>query len=219
MTKSSQSAPLMPFTDVGKLNLSGVEVRPFRFKDRDAIEVTMPVSSWQDPAKEALKDRNFMAWRALDFADGTIELDVASRIAPNAPAYARGFIGLAFRVVSADRFESVYLRPSNSRCDDQVRRNHTIQYAAYPDFTFDRLRAQAPEKYESYVDVALEEWIHLKVRVHGLSMNLFVNHATQPSLIVNDLKYGADTRGGIGLWIESGTIGYFANVSIDCKVN
>ena len=201
--------------DLSALNLSGVQVRPAQFKGRSAIEVTMPQTAWQDPAKEALKDRNFMAWRALDFTDGTVALDVASVIAPNAPSYARGFIGVAFRVESADRFESVYLRPANSRCDDQVRRNHTIQYAAYPDFTFDRLRAEAPEKYESYADVALEEWIHLEVQVQGRALKLFINNAAQPSLIVNDLKHGASARGGIGLWIESGTIGYFSDVRMD----
>jgi hypothetical protein len=200
--------------DAVTLNLSGVLARPALFKNRSAIEVTMPASASQDPAKEALKDRNFMAWRALDFTDGTVELDVASVIASGAPAYARGFIGVAFRVESADRFESVYLRPANSRCDDQVRRNHTIQYAAYPDFTFDRLRTEAPEKYESYADVALEEWIHLEVQVQGSGMKLFINNATHPALIVNDLKHGANARGGIGLWIESGTIGYFADVRV-----
>ena len=207
-----ENAVLM--SDATLWNLSGVQARPAQFKGRSAIEVTMPTSAWQDPAKEALKDRNFMAWRALDFTDGTIELDVASVIAPGAPAYARGFIGVAFRVESSDRFESVYLRPANSRCDDQVRRNHTIQYAAYPDFTFDRLRTEEPESYESYVDVALEVWIHLAVQVQGSAMKLFVNHASQPSLIVNDLKHGGNARGGIGLWVESGTIGYFADVRV-----
>lgn len=205
----------MPFADVTSLNLSGVQARPAFFKGRSAIEVSMPESDWQDPAREALKDRNYMAWRAHDFTDGMIALDVASVIAPGAPAYARGFIGVAFRVESADRFESVYLRPSNSRCDDQVRRNHTIQYAAYPDFTFDRLRTEAPERYESYVDVALEEWIHMEVQVQGTGMKLFINNASQPALIVNDLKHGANACGGIGLWIESGTIGYFSDVKVD----
>ncbi len=208
-----ENAVLM--NDATLWNLSDVLARPAQFKGRSAIEVTMPASAWQDPAREALKDRNFMAWRAFDFTDGTIALDVASVIAPGAPAYARGFIGVAFRVESSDRFESVYLRPANSRCDDQVRRNHTIQYAAFPDFTFDRLRTEAPEKYESYVDVALEEWIHLEIQVQGSAMKLFVNHASQPSLIVHDLKHGANACGGIGLWIESGTIGYFVDACVD----
>jgi hypothetical protein len=95
-----------------------------------------------------------------------------------------------------------------------VRRNHTIQYAAYPDHTFPRLRKEEPERYESYVDIAMEEWIHLRIEVFGAQARLFVNGARQPSLIVTDLKLGAKQRGGVGLWIESGTIGHFSALSM-----
>ena len=43
---------------------------------------------------------------------------------------------------------------------------------------------------------------------------LYVNGAKQPTLMVNALKAGSDQRGGIGFWIESGTIGYFSNLKI-----
>jgi hypothetical protein len=42
---------------------------------------------------------------------------------------------------------------------------------------------------------------------------LFVNSATQPTLIVNDLKHGV-TSGAIGLWIGSGTEAYFRNLHV-----
>ena len=195
-------------------NLSGVFVRPAIYKGRSAVEVTMPPSAYQNPATDVLSDRDFMAWQPIDFDDGIIELDVASVIAPDAPPYARGFIGVAFRIDAAKRFESIYLRPANSRVDDQVRRNHTIQYAAYPDFTFVRLRKEEPEKYESYVDIPLEEWIHMRIEVLGSLAKLFVDGAARPSLVVSDLKLGARQRGGVGFWIESGTIGYFSGLKI-----
>lgn len=65
-----------------------------------------------------------MAWLPVDFKDGSIEVDVASDLASDAPAYARGFIGVSFRIDSQARFESIYLRPTNSQADDQIRRNH-----------------------------------------------------------------------------------------------
>ena len=34
------------------------------------------------------------------------------------------------------------------------------------------------------------------------------------SLIVNDLKHGADLSGAIGLWVETGTEAYFSDVRI-----
>lgn len=181
---------------------------------RTALRITMPSTSYQNPAVEALCDRDFMAWQSVNFGNGSIEVEVLSELAPDAPTYARGFIGLAFRIDPAMRFENIYLRPTNSRVDDQVRRNRTIQYAAYPDFTFPRLREEEPGKYETYVDVEMGAWIHLRLEIEGASMAFFVNRSEQPSLIVNHLKLGAEQRGGVGLWIESGTVGHFANLKI-----
>jgi hypothetical protein len=109
-------------------------------------------------SKEELIDRDFMAWLPVDFHKGTIEVEVASQLAPGAPDYSRGFIGLTFRIDGAGRFESIYLRPTKSMADDQVRRNRSIQYVAFPEFRFDRLRSEFPSRYETYADIELGRW-------------------------------------------------------------
>jgi len=195
------------------LKLQGVSKRQVEYLGRDAIQLTIPASANQDP-RTGLSDRDFMAWTEMDFSNGVIEVDIASVLAAEAPAYARGFIGVTFRIDGNNRFESVYLRPVNSRVDDQIRRNHTVQYVAYPDFPFARLRKEEPEKYESYVDVTMDAWIHMKLVVQGTRCELYVDHASQPCLIVTDMKLGTSQRGGVGLWIEAGTIGYFSNLKI-----
>ncbi|UZF31921.1 DUF1080 domain-containing protein [Ralstonia pseudosolanacearum] len=174
----------------------------------------MPSSAYQDPAREQLSDRNFMAWLPVDFQDGTIEVEVASDLAPDAPAYARGFVGISFRIDGQGRFESVYLRPTNSTADDQQRRNHSVQYAAYPDFRFNRLRAESPEKYETYAELALGRWIHMKLVVAGSQARLYLDRKAEPALVVHDLKLGPMQRGGVGIWLESGTIAHFRNLQI-----
>ncbi|MGB8030591.1 MAG: hypothetical protein WCF30_13130, partial [Terracidiphilus sp.] len=67
--------------------------------------------------------------------------------------------------------------------------------------------------YESYVDLVPGEWTRIKIEVSGVTMRLYVNGASQPTLLVNDLKLG-DASGGIGLWIGVGTEAYFANLRI-----
>jgi len=90
----------------------------------------------------------------LTFTDGALEVDVAGRRGPFAVPDDRGFIGLAFRVrPGAAEYEYIYLRPDNGRANDQVRRNHSTQYASHPAFDFARLRQESPERYESYVDL------------------------------------------------------------------
>jgi hypothetical protein len=194
--------------------LSGVSLSNATFLGEQSLEITMPTSAYQDPTREQLTDRHFMAWLPLDFHDGTIEVEVASQVAPNAPSYARGFVGVAFRVDAALRFESIYLRPTNAIADDQVRRNHTVQYFSHPDYPFARLRSESPEMYETYADIAPAQWIHMKITVFGNRAQLHLNRQPRPTIVINDMKLGHDQRGGVGLWIESGTIAYFRDLSV-----
>jgi len=151
----------------------------------------------------------------LNFKDGVIEVKVLSRLLPDAPPHARGFIGLAFRINEDNsRFESIYVRPTNSIANDQLRRNRTVQYFSYPNFKFTDSRATAPGQYESYAPIAPNEWIKLKIVVKGQTAKLFINDAKEPYLIVNDLKMGADRTGAIGLFVDIGTEGFFRDLKV-----
>src|SRR6266853_5576878 len=146
------------------------------------------------------------------FHNGGIEVELAGRPAAGAAGAARGFIGIAFRLQNG-RFEYIYLRPTNGRADDQVRRNHSTQYSAHPNFSFAVSRQQAPEKYESYVDLEPGVWTRYRITVEGTKARLYVHGTSQPCLIVNDLKLG-DSLGGVALWIGPGTEGYFTGLEI-----
>lgn len=182
-------------------------------QDKDGLRVSMPRQFWQDPAREKLSDRDFMALLPVDFYDGTIEAEIMSTVDPQAPDFARGFVGFAFRVADG-QFEKIYLRPTNGVADDQVRRNHSVQYAAFPDYRFDRLRAESPERYETAADIAPGRWINVRIEVSGAKAKLYIDHRANPTLIVNDLKLGADRKGKVGLWIESGTIAHYRKIRI-----
>ncbi|MFT3966043.1 MAG: hypothetical protein QM690_09195 [Sphingobium sp.] len=127
---------------------------------------------------------------------------------------ARGFVGIAFRISeNAEKFEAIYVRPTNARADDQVRRNHTTQYISHPDYPWERLRREEPGKYESYADMVPGEWTKLTLVVRGASAKLYVDGAKEPALIINDLKL-PPASGGIGLWVGPGSRGYFKSVKI-----
>ena len=169
----------------------------------------------KDSTVKEADEPTFARTKEIDFSNGTIEVSVLSRLLKNAPATARGFIGVAFRINDTDsQFECIYIRPTNGRADDQVRRNHSIQYFSFPDYKFDRLRKESPEKYESYADMGLNEWIKLKIEVKGKQAKLFINGNKQPSLIVNDLKHGDNSSGAVGLYVDNGTEGFFTDIKI-----
>jgi hypothetical protein len=199
-----------------KINLNNKTLEPnqvaMSFENLDDKEVLKVV---KDTMVQLVDEPTFVRIKDFNFKNGSIEVKVLSRLLKNAPAFARGFIGVAFRIDDKNtKYESIYIRPANGRVDDQVRRNHSIQYYAYPDFKFDKLRQISPEKYESYSDMGLNEWITMRIEVKGKEAQLFLNNSKYPVLIVNDLKLGENTEGGIGLWVEIGTEGYFRDLKI-----
>lgn len=169
----------------------------------------------KDSSVQKVDEPTFARLKGIDFSNGIIEVKVLSKLLKTAPDFARGFIGVAFHVNDNNtRYESIYLRPTNARANDQVRRNHSIQYYAYPDYKFDRLRKESPEQYESYPDMEMNKWITKRIEVKDTQAKLFINENNQPSLVVNDLKLGAHAFGAIGLWVDIGTEGYFADLKI-----
>jgi hypothetical protein len=208
-------AQTIPLDSTGGLQPHGVKIQEATYKGREALRVTSSAES--DAAWKSNPSGTgggiVLIPKAL-FHDGTIDVDVAGMPQANAPADARGFVGMAFRSKpDGSKYECVYIRPTNGRADDQLRRNHSTQYCSYPDYEWSRLRTESPGKYESYVDLVPGDWTHLKIEVSGIKMRLYVNRAQQPTLIVNDLKMG-DAEGAIALWIGVGTEAYFANLKM-----
>ena len=189
---------------VTQLTPHNVKLESVDYLGKRAIKIT---EDGQIPNGEA-----YAVVKDAVFHNGSIELELAGRPAGGAGEAARGFVGIAFRLQN-NRFEYVYLRPTNGRADDQVRRNHSTQYSAHPDFSFAVSRQQAPEKYESYVDLEPGVWTRYRLTVEGTKARLYVHGAAQPCLIVNDLKLG-DSSGGVALWIGPGTEGYFTGLDI-----
>ena len=190
-------------TSPADLEAHGANAEAVTYRGRAAVRLTkLPAN---DQAALAIL-------KGTSFKDGTIEVELAGLPAAGAAETARGFVGIAFRV-NGDRFECFYLRPTNGRSDDQLRRNHSTQYVSEPEFPWQRLRQEKPGVYESYVDLEPGAWTRLKIVVAGAKARLFVHDAPQPALVVNDLKLG-ETQGAVALWIGPGTEAYFSNLRI-----
>jgi hypothetical protein len=149
-----------------------------------------------------------------DFGDGTIELELAGQVLPGAPEGARGFVGLAFRLDAKTlAYDGFYVRPTNGRAMDQLRRNHATQYISHPDYPWHRLRKEQPGVYESYVDLEPGAWTRVRIEVKGGQALLFVHGVEQPTLVVTDMKR-PPARGAIALWIDSGTEAFFRSLTV-----
>jgi hypothetical protein len=198
----------IPLDNPNELQPRNVKTEQVTYKGRKALRAT-------DVAPANVADGiQLVILNKTEFQDGVIEIELTGEPGAAAGAGARGFVGVAFRVSpDAAKYECFYLRPTNGRVEDQVRRNHSTQYGSHPKFGFAEMRAQSPEKYESYVDLEPGVWSKMRIVVAGGTAKLYVHGAAQPTLVVNDLKLGPGD-GGIALWIGPGTEAHFANMVI-----
>jgi hypothetical protein len=193
----------VPGIDPAKLELKNTKVEAVTWKGSPAIKVVQ---------NEIGFDGMAIVQGAI-FHNGTIEVDLAGLPGARAADAARGFVGISFRIQPDAKLETFYIRPTNGRASDQLRRNHAVQYVSTPDWPWERLRKETPGVYESYADMQPGEWIHLKIVIKGTELAAYVGTATQPTLLVHDLKLG-DVTGGVALWIGPGTDGYFKDLRI-----
>ena len=158
-------------------------------------------------------ENTYARLRGCTFRNGVIRVKMLSRLLPDAPDFARGFIGIAFRTGEKDAaFESFYIRPTNAMTGDPVRRAHGCQYFSYPGYTFAYFREYGIEGYEAPVDTGLDEWVTLEAVIRDAEARFSLNGKTV--LTVNGLKHGADARGGVGLFVDIGTEGFFRDLEI-----
>jgi hypothetical protein len=204
-----------PLDSVGGLRLHNVTAEPATLQGKKGIKVAISEDALQKPAPAGGNVEQLAVIEGLEFDNGVIEAEIAGAPMTGAAAGARGFVGLAFRLQSDMRtYDAFYLRPTNGRADDQVRRNHSAQYISHPDWTWSRFRKETPEKYESYVDLVPGEWTKVKIEVRGAQARLFVHDQPQPTLVINDVKTGASAKGAVALWLDVGTVAHFRNVTV-----
>lgn len=111
--------------------------------------------------------------------------------------------------------------PPSSRCTcdrrtdgapaRRARDRRAIQYFAYPDWRFERLRTEYPDVYESGADIDIDQWTNLRVEVDADRLDAYVDGvltlAVDPTLL-------PPRRGRIGLFVDIGTVAWFSNLQV-----
>jgi len=216
---AAPGAKHFPLESTTGLELHNVDAQPVKLDDKSGLRVTFSAEAKQRfralPPEEQAKFETLAVIKGIEFTNGVIEAEIAGQPAPDAPDGARGFVGIAFRVgPDLQTYDAFYLRPTNGRASDQERRNHSAQYVSHPDWPWYRLRKETPSRYESYVDLETGGWTRIRIEVHGTQALLYVHGQSRPTLIVNDVKTGANGSGAIALWINPGTIAHFRDLRV-----
>ena len=147
--------------------------------------------------------------QGIEFSNGTIECDVRGK-----DVQGQSFVGVAFHGIDGTAYDALYFRPFNFRAEDPEKRSHAVQYISHPTYTWQKLRAEQPGKYEHAVNPAPDPnaWFLVRVVVASPKVTVFVNDAKEPSLIVDRLS--DRKKGLVGLWVGNNSGGDFANFKI-----
>jgi hypothetical protein len=145
----------------------------------------------------------------IEFANGTIELDVRGKDVAQ-----QSFVGLAFHGIDGMAYDAIYFRPFNFKAPAPENRSHAVQYHSLPTYTWQKLRADQPGKYEQAVNPVPDPnaWFHARIVIANPKASVFVGDAKEPSLVVNLLN--GRTTGLVGLWTGNNSGGDFANLTI-----
>ncbi len=186
-----------------------VEFREGEVDGMRAIRVLKPLSNLEPDTDTYAKLKD------CSFHNGTIEVKMYANIQDGAPPDARGFIGIAFRVKEDNsKFECFYVRPTNGNHPDPIRRSHGSQYFSYPGYTFAYFRKHGIKGYEAPADIALHQWIDMKIVVREETADFYVKDMENPILHTDHLIHGKELRGSIGLYVDNGTEGFFRDLKI-----
>jgi hypothetical protein len=200
------------------LRLVNLVAQPATLQGKKGVRLTVDEAARKQTGQAGIEQ--LARIDGLEFSNGTIEAEIAGAPIEGASGGARGFVGIAFRLQDDMKtYDAFYIRPTNGRADDQERRNHATQYISHPEWPWERLRKETPSKYESYVDLMPGEWTKIKIDVRGDKARLYVHDNAQPVLIVNDVKSGAQKRGGVALWVGPETVAHFRSLRVVPSAN
>jgi glyoxylase-like metal-dependent hydrolase (beta-lactamase superfamily II) len=145
----------------------------------------------------------------VQMGDGVIDVDLRGRDVPQ-----QSFVGIAFHVVDSTQYDAVYFRPFNFRAAGPEQRAHAAQFVSHPLYTWQKLRAERTGQFEKAIDPPPDPttWFHARVVIANSKVEVYVNRATTPSMVVDDL--GSAKSGGVALWVGNGSDGSFANLAI-----
>jgi hypothetical protein len=137
--------------------------------------------------------------KGLDFKDGQIELDMASTTG-------KDFVGLAFRVVDAHHYQTLYFRPASSGTINAV------QYMPEKKEDFNWWDYEA-NKYQAEARLPATGWFHIKAVVKGRQLTVYVDHQPKPVMVFDALDPSL-THGSVGFWIGNSDACAYKNLVV-----
>src|SRR5687768_9611654 len=192
---------LASFLLSGFLYATGQAIKiPFEMDKWDTIAATLNKQTYMGKESVLLKSGGIFT-KNVDLRDGVIEVDMSF-------PQQRGFPGIAFRMQDLKNFENFYVRPHQSGNPDATQ--YTPVFNGHAGW-----QLYHGEGYSKAFPFKFNEWHHIKIDVHGLQAEIYIDDMEQPLIKVAELKH--DWKAGtIGL-MSGGVPVRFANLRYTSK--
>jgi hypothetical protein len=148
-----------------------------------------------------LLNSGFISVKGADVRDGTIEADISF-------PQQRSFPGFAFRVQDQNNFENFYVRPHQSGNPDATQYTPVFNGQA-------GWQLYHGEGYSKAFTFKFNTWHHIKIDLHGLQAEIYIDDMQTPLIKVTELFNG--WKGGTFGLISGGVPLRVANVTYSVK--
>jgi hypothetical protein len=134
----------------------------------------------------------------VEFTTGAIEIELKGKNVRQ-----RSFLGVAFNVVDSKTLEAIYFRPFNFLAEGEFK-NRAVQYLAWPEHTWEKLRKNQPGKFEGPVSSVPDpdKWFRARIEVGEKQVRVYTNDDKEPCLTVDRLAENGKGR-QVGLFVDS----------------
>ncbi len=148
----------------------------------------------------------------FEFEKGTIEVELKGENSPG-----RSFIGIAFNIEDGETFEAVYFRPFNFVAEEQIRKDHMVQYICHPDHTWSKLREERTGEFENEISAPPDpnDWFNVIIEISDNKVEVLVDMIALPVFEIDRLTKTKSKK--IGLWTGNGSSGRFRNLVLFSK--
>ncbi len=145
-----------------------------------------------------------------EFETGTIEIDLLGENNPG-----KSFIGFAFNIQDDETYEGVYFRPFNFVAEEQIRKEHMVQYIFHPEYTWRKLRTEREGEFEAEIKNPPnpDGWFTAKIKITTDRVQVFMQNKSEPILDVPRLTTIKSHK--IGFWVGHGSLGRFDNLKLN----
>ena len=145
----------------------------------------------------------------MEFETGIVEIDILGENNPG-----KSFVGIAFNIQDDETYEAIYFRPFNFVAEEQIRKEHMVQYIHHPEFTWRKLREEKTGEFENKIPNPPnpDDWFKAIIHIKEKEVEVYLDGRSEPILIVERLT--APKSKTIGVWTGYGSSGRFRDLIV-----